>query len=197
MDKFRKHFQEEYVFGLWRSYLVVGICWKVRDYEWRRIDTAGCAAPSWSWASCRYDVEYADHKGKQYANIIPTCGDRSQRSLRVRGVMEIKPFTNLESLTTRGYGFQDWSRPGGWIRVELDERPHREFSDSELSTVMNSDLLHVADHRYGHRSCILLEPVDIDRAIRRYKRVGYGEFWIKNPSQLLTSGEKEMEIEII
>jgi hypothetical protein len=44
-----EHFKYEYVFGLWKSQLLLGLLWEKIHWKWYYFDGNECKAPSWSW----------------------------------------------------------------------------------------------------------------------------------------------------
>lgn len=124
-EKLQNCFQEEYLSGLWRSYLHLGLCWKAGGRDRLRQlqdDAATCGAPSWSWASCRYNIEYSFQKWEHYISKIFLCIDSSPSILKVKGIVEAKPFADLDSLKTNGFGFQDRSGAGPNMGIYIDTR---------------------------------------------------------------------------
>jgi hypothetical protein len=204
-DKFQNYFQEEYLSGLWRSYLYLGLCWKATTGRERlQDDAATCGAPSWSWASCRYNIEYRFNEWGNYTSKICLCIDSSPSILKVKGVVAAKPFANLDSLKKNGYDLQDWFGAGSNMKIYIDTRPQGGFSDAEQSTLSKCDLLYVLGKRNrgadSWSACIILEPVDSDSktlTIKRYKRIGFARGEITDSSLLFSLGQQKVEIEII
>ncbi|KLU92262.1 hypothetical protein MAPG_11208 [Magnaporthiopsis poae ATCC 64411] len=132
---------DSYLFGLWRSQLLLGLTWKVKAMDWPRVKPATpfCPAPSWSWASCGEAVTYysAEMKGwedlaevKNLDVVHREDGQLLEAKLRVRGTTERRTFGDrwgqipktrdgkVKMRLTKLNGDSDWRNPHEFITFD-------------------------------------------------------------------------------
>jgi hypothetical protein len=125
----KEYFNDKYIFGLWKSYLLLGLIWQAAH---RRPFVAGnqCNAPSWSWASCngvgvKYLLDDVFQSDWEVA-IVRVDGEtdvarkaNSECRLVVRGILEKLRFKACRTTSPHGVianrilekaKFQWWSR---------------------------------------------------------------------------------------
>ena len=108
----KEHFNDEYIFGLWKSQLLLGLAWQAAHR--RPFNPSNqCNAPSWSWASChgvvvKYQMDDVYQSDFEVELVRVDCETdvarkaNSECRLVLRGILEKRRFNARKSVAPHG-----------------------------------------------------------------------------------------------
>ncbi|KAM7183178.1 Heterokaryon incompatibility protein (HET) domain containing protein [Naviculisporaceae sp. PSN 640] len=140
--------KDDYLHGLWRETLLMGLAWAVSGKRWVLADTHALTVPSWSWASGQGSVEFMTRHGDfvPLANVEPVAdtgfhdADLNQATamnqLRATGRMKI---TDAETLELKKSYTRGGEKTNIFERHPDPARPSWNFHHSLHLDAMNAE----------------------------------------------------------
>jgi hypothetical protein len=194
-NRLKEYCTDEYLFGLWRSNLLMGLTWKRDSKHTTCTKDDMCAAPSWSWASSGYPKEFSmlcnqsnGYHCEWLAELVSVNGETGSQdkveSTKLAWKLQLKGITREVIFDTAATNIDAYGEQKLWL-------------DSPTTFVKNSDSLDCIPlaatklpwARITWLICLVLRRVD--ESLSTYRRIGLLEeveldsSWRSNPPTVI------------
>jgi len=176
-SRLQERFKDHFVFGLWRKYLLQGLCWQRSSRLKDRADSN--IAPSWSWIASKGEVKFPLKNAESITwllEIVDVDDDLDTLSFdRTQSECKLKVKGLLQNISFEGQVFKFDERKALGTEDALStllDRVDKVGDSSPITCLFLASYVHSWDPDIKLLSYMMLEIVD--KHDQKYQRIGFG-----------------------